>query len=731
MINDQTYENFSVATDRQGIVTVTLDIPGRALNILTQRVMSELDSIVSDLERTSGIKVVVFRSGKESGFLAGADVAVIASIDSPEEASDLIQAGQTLFARIEKLPVPTIAVIHGPCLGGGLEWSLACNRRIARDNSSTKIGLPEIQLGLIPGWGGTQRLPRLIGASNALKLILTGKHLSAEEAAEVGLVDLAIPPDRWQQDVDRFIEAVAKHELIPSSKRSLMRRLMDDTWVGRVLVFASAERSIRAKRNDYPALGAAIRAVKIGQSDSDGMGYATEREEFTRLLSTPTSQNLLDLFLNRERARSLSTWSGDTTSAFHRDPIRRVGVVGAGAMGAGIGQLAATRGYDVVLKEIDEATARSGQARIQKLVDDLARRKQFTTIERKRLLDKISVRFDDRALADCDLVVEAVVEIEDVKAKIFAQLDAVVQSQAILTSNTSSLSISKMADATHRATQVAGLHFFNPVHRMELVEVVRGRDTDDATIARLIGFVKTLGKTPIVTSDAPGFLVNRVLFPYLGEAVLMVGEGHDVAALDRQVRVFGMPMGPLELLDQVGMDVAAHVAGSLRGVLTDVQPVVDILDQMVREGRLGRKSDRGFYGYRRGKRGAALPPIGSLDRSRSLSMHEGGDDGLTQITRRLIYPMFIEAVRCHEQSIVATAWAIDLAMVLGTGFAPHRGGPLHMLDAIGFDEFLQNLRHLEDQFGSRFAAPQELIEMARTRQTYFSRHQCGEVVAVK
>ena len=336
------------------------------------------------------------------------------------------------------------------------------------------------------------------------------------------------------------------------------------------------------------------------------------------------------------------------------------------------------------------------------------------------MLSRVSVDSDQGALTDCDLVIEAVVEREDVKSGVFAALDQTVQASAILASNTSSLSVTKMAKATQRRSLVAGLHFFNPVHRMELVEIVRAAETNEMTIAKLVAFVRALGKTPIVTADSPGFLVNRVLFPYLGEAVMMLGEGIEVTKIDRHIRRFGMPMGPLELLDQVGIDVALHVAGSLDGVLPGVAPVIQHLNAMVAEGQLGRKASSGFYDYRNGKRlGPANLPIPSNCESRIGEDASFSADALTPIQRRLIYPMLAESVRCHEEAVVGSAWAIDLGMVLGTGFAPHRGGPLHLIDSIGIDRVTDNLRRLKSLYGHRFAPPVELVEMSRERETYF------------
>ncbi|TWU47423.1 Fatty acid oxidation complex subunit alpha [Rubripirellula tenax] len=712
-MNINPYENFVVSTDHRGVVTVAINVGGRPLNVLTRVAMLELETIVGELERSFGVTGVIFRSDKESGFLAGADVSVIAGIETKVEGFGLIEAGQQLFARIEQLPMPTILLIDGPCLGGGLEWALACDHRIARDNSSTKIGLPEIQLGLIPGWGGTQRLPRVVGLAAAMPMILTGKHLSAKEAARIGLVDLAIKPDDWQREVNRFVDEVVDGRSESRHSLSWKSRLLDHTTLGRCITIAMARRSVRSKSTHHPALSAAIDAMAAG-FDKRRDGFKVERDRFVEMLGTATSKNLLNLFFARERARKTSTWISNAHKAMHSSPIRRVGVVGAGVMGAGIGQLAAVRGYSVVIKEVDDESCRAGTSRIDGLVREYANRKQFSAIDRDRLRSKIVVTTDASMMGDCDLVIEAIVERIDVKERVFSELDHHLKSSAILTSNTSSLSVTRMGMATKRSQQVAGLHFFNPVHRMELVEVVRCHDTDDATMARLVAFVKTLGKTPVVTTDTPGFLVNRVLFPYLGEAILMVAEGGDVEAIDREVRRFGMPMGPLELLDQVGIDVAAHVAKSLDGVLPDVASVVNHLDSMVSRGLLGRKSGQGFYRYRGGKRGGGM--LSSTRNAVTTAPSFAGmiDDGLSPITRRLIYPMLLEATRCHQERVVNEPWAIDLAMVLGTGFAPHRGGPLQMIESIGKKTVLENAERLEMTLGDRFTTND--IVAFRTKQ---------------
>lgn len=730
-MSDSAFKNFTVDTDARGVVTVALDVPQRPLNVLDASVLEELEQIIGSLGTDKDQRLVVFCSHKESGFLAGADVRRIAEIGSPEEARQLVARGQELFARIERLPMPTLAVIHGPCLGGGLEWALACNYRVARDNSSTQIGLPEIKLGLIPGWGGTQRLPRTVGMRAALELILSGRFLDAAQAERIGLVDRAIAPEHWESGVKGFIAAILRREgnLRQVAQHSWWQWPLDHTRWGRKGVIAYTRRQTARQREHYPAIEAALRAVAAGYDDR-AAGYRAEQEEFVGLVSTSTHRNLLDLFLAREAARNPATWIDSQTHIAPPSTIRSIGIVGAGVMGAGIGQLAANRGFEVVIREVDAAAAEAGRRRIEELFTRQGKRKRWAAEQVQAMVAKVPVLYEPDALDHVDLVIEAAVEKEAVKHEIFRTLDRRTPASTILASNTSSLSIASMAGVTQRAPRVAGLHFFNPVHSMELVEVVAAPETDQATIARLVGLVRALGKTPVVVNDSPGMVVNRVLFPYLGEAVRMVSEGFDVATIDRELRRFGMPMGPLELLDQVGIDVALHVADSLRGVIADADAVVRPLAVLAEQQRLGKKSGSGFYRYAQGK------PVRPLELPTGVTGESGRDrgqdgeadlgflpDSLNSIQRRLVYPMLIEAARCWELRIVEFGWAIDLAMVLGTGFAPHRGGPLHLIESIGTKALTANLAILSSLRGPRFEPPRTISEGADLRLRQWGRKE--------
>ncbi len=702
---ENSLKNFTVEADDRGVVTAILDVPDRGMNVFDPDVIAELESLVATWEQAGNVKAIVFRSGKKSGFLAGADIGLIQSIKTIEAADALIAKGQNLMTRIENLPMPTVAVIHGPCLGGGLEFALACKYRVALDDASTRLGLPETQLGVIPGWGGTQRLPKVVGVVQGLQLILTGKKLSASAAKKIGLVDLAPSAETFAEDVTKFVETVIASpsavEVSSSPRRPLLARLVNNTRVGRWMVFKGTRQRLASQLRHYPALGASVEAVEASFKKKGQAGMDVEREAFCRVLFTPTCRNLIGLFFQREKARNAETWASLDQDA-KPEPITKLGVIGGGAMGAGIAQLAAYSGLEVVLREIHQEALDAGMARIQKLFDDLIAKRKMTQAEVESKMAAITGTVDWAPLKETDAVVEAVLEREDIKQEVFGELEAITAPNAVLATNTSSLSVKRLAETREHPERVAGLHFFNPVHRMELVEVVRTDSTSPAAIARLVKLVKKLGKTPIVVEDSPGFVVNRILFPYLAEAVRLVCEGEEVTWIDRNMKRFGMPMGPLELLDQVGLDIGAHVAGGLSDVIPDPGPTSERLSAMVEAGWLGKKSGQGFYVYENGKKGKPTvwgqPPsqTGPKDAPETFAT------GLSLLELRLVLPIINEAARCMEERIVSEAWMVDLAMVLGTGFAPFRGGPLRLADDLGISNVVEDMKTLSKACGDRF-----------------------------
>lgn len=720
-----TFRNLHIERDKPGVMTVVFDVPGRSINVLDEGLLRDLAAVVMSIENDRTVNLVVFRSGKESGFLAGADVKRLQEIASRDEAEMVLSAGQELFGRIARLPMLTVAVIHGPCLGGGLELALACGFRVARDDGTTRLGLPETQLGVIPGWGGTQRLPRLVGLEAALRMILEGQRLPTARALTLGLVDMIAAPERFEQAVEAFLTDRLAGKPVRRRKRPLLARLRDDSWPGRRLVFHVARKKMGRRAQHYPALGAAMHAIETGFAQGLARGLAVEREEFCRALFTPACRNLLEIFFQRERARKPATWSGSSEVAAQE--VKMLAVIGAGVMGSGIAQLAAYQGLSVVLKDIRRDIVDQGLARVASLMHDAVRGGSLTADEAKRRSEAVTGAADFEAVARADVAVEAVVERLDVKQQVLRELDARLPRESLITSNTSALPIGELASATSRPAQVAGLHFFNPVHRMMLVEVVRSDATSDQTVATLVELVCKLGKVPIVVAEAPGFLVNRILFPYLDEAVRLVCEGAAVYEVDREAERFGMFMGPLELLDQVGIDVAADVARTLESHGAGDSPTPRYFQKLIEQGRLGKKSGAGFYSYRKGRK---------HDVAAATEKHEGtprlpppvpfaSGELVGGIAQRLALAIVNASAQCLADQIVREPWIVDLAMVLGTGFAPFRGGPLRLADAWGIDRVVAALDQLVEICGPRFTASALFRDMQRQGTTFHNGTPAG------
>ncbi len=725
-MNNLHLTNFDVHRDFHGVMTAILNVPDQAVNVFNESVMHDLDELMRAVEHDESVTALVFRSGKESGFLAGADLKIIGSLTSAEAAQEICGAGQGLMARLQSLRVPSVAIISGVCLGGGLEFVLACKHRIVIDDPRTKLGLPEVELGLLPGWGGTQRLPRLIGLSAALPMLLTGKKVGAKEAYRIGLADVVCKPGDVDEQVARllgihttgtpvqnyvadatFTLGSAASRLFrgiadPGHREGVWTWFKDRTGPGQWLVKKIAHRSIASNTANYPALSAIMTAVSAGLGDRTGRGYTVEREEFGKLLMTDAHRSLLGLFFQRERARKAETWVRGLTTKPRR--VRKVGVLGGGTMGAGIAHWAAVQGFEVVLKEVNAELLDAGLGRIRDLFDESVRKHAITPSDAATKIGAITATTDWRAFSDVDLVIEAVTERLDIKQTVFRDLELFCPKHAVLASNTSALSIRAIGEAIHDSGRVLGLHFFNPVHRMQLVEVVRTDQSRDEDVAMLVDFVKKLGKVPLVTADSPGFVVNRILFPYLDEAVRLHCEGVPTEEIDRALKRFGMPMGPLELLDQVGLDVAAHVADSLNSLSPEPSPTGGRLHEMASEGHFGRKSGRGFYVYVGKRKGRAVTSGG---KSKPMS----SDDIRDRIVLRLVN----EAAKCLHEGVVPEAWMIDLGMVLGTGFAPFLGGPFRMCELRGYGEAVAKLEYFQKTAGPRFAPATWLVEQIEQR----------------
>lgn len=643
--------NISLSTP-DGLAAITFDREGSGANLFDRATLMELGEILGQIEKDSTIKGVMIRSAKPSIFIAGADLNVLANA-AGDDLRSLIELGQNTFNRLEDLRVPTVAAIHGACAGGGLELALACDWRIASDSKKTKIGLPETQLGILPAWGGSTRLPRLVGLPTALSLILGGKLLPAKAAKHKGVVDAVVP----QEHLEVFAAT-----WLARGKRQLPGHWPQHSALAVPLIRKKAESALRARtRGLYPGAQAALEVVTDSVRQTREQSLRAERDAIVRLSALPETRQLLRLFFLQERAKKHRH-----TQAEPR-PVKNAAVIGSGVMGSGIAYWLSTRGLNVILCDIAEDAVAKGMKSITKLYRDAVSQRVFSPVEAERGLDRIHATAESIPLHRCDLVIEAAVEELPIKKKIFADLSSRVSPQTVLATNTSALPIHELASVISHPERLLGLHFFNPVHRMQLVEVVRTPATSDETLATGVAFVRSIGKLPVVVRDSPGFLVNRILVPYLVEAARLFDAGGDPEALDREMLDFGMPMGPLRLLDEVGLDVAVHVAKTLAAAFPDRMTVPAIAEKLMERGHLGRKSGKGFFRYD-GSHHSPDPEALAL---------RSGHTPLPADTRdHLAGLMTIEAKLCLAEGVAETADDIDLAMVMGTGYAPFRGGPM-------------------------------------------------------
>ena len=637
-------EHWSITQGADGIAWLAFDKAGTATNTLSKSTLAELNEALDRLDREPP-KGLVILSAKPSGFIAGADVDEFGDIHDAQVARALVERGWNAFERLARTPYPTLALIRGFCLGGGLELALACRYRVVVDESSTRLGLPEVMLGIVPGWGGIRRLPRLVGAPAALDLLLTGKTVDARKARKLGLADQCVPP--------RIMDNTARSVLLaqPAPRRLPFPLSLTLTAPARRLIGNKARQQVarRASREHYPAPYAII---DLWQR-YDGNALAAppgDPAAIDTLLATPTATNLIRVFHLQERLKAL----GKVSEA----PVSRVHVVGAGTMGGDIAAWCALRGMTVTLQDQDAQRLSPAMKRAAKLFADRLKDPRRMRDARDRLIPDVG----GHGVAHADVIIEAIFENVDAKRALFAEFEARARPGAILATNTSSIPLEDIAVAMRNPSRLIGLHFFNPVARMMLVEIVAGRDSDPALATRGAAFARAIDKLPLPVKSAPGFLVNRVLAPYLMSAMRCVDEGIAPEVVDAAAVAFGMPMGPIELADTVGLDICVAVGRMLGG---DTE-VPRRLAEHVAAGQLGKKTGQGFYSWSDGKprkQAAGAVPAG--------------------LAQRLVDPLVAEAQAALAQGIVADADLVDAGAIFGAGFAPFRGGPLHYAGSAG------------------------------------------------
>jgi 3-hydroxyacyl-CoA dehydrogenase/enoyl-CoA hydratase/3-hydroxybutyryl-CoA epimerase len=700
---------FRVAPQEQGIVHLVMDHPGRKVNVLDLEALADLERAVAELGARPGLRGVVLLSGKSGSFIAGADVQAIGALTDRDQVLRLIRQAHAAFGRLAGLPCPTVAAIDGVCLGGGTELALACDSRIASEEPRTQIGLPEVMLGIFPGFGGTQRLPRLVGLAHSLDLVLTGRSLDARRAERIGLVARAVPAAWLIEHAHRRLDELAGRP--PRRRRDAYRPRGVSDWLlngnvfGQALVLSRARAATLARTGgNYPAPIAALEVIGRSLHRPLPAGLELEAQAVSDLVVGPVCKNLVRLFELTEQAKKDAVAADP---ALRPRGVGRLALVGAGVMGGGIAELASRAGIRVRLRDVSlEALARALQT-VRVLIDERGRRRRVPARDRDAQLARILPTLELDGVGTADFALEAVVEDLEVKRRVFAELEVRVRPDCVLATNTSSLSVDELARGLAHPERLCGFHFFNPVHRMPLVEVVRGARTSDQTLLDAVALARRLGKTPVVVSDAPGFVVNRILMPYLREAMVLLEEGYGVADVDAAMRRFGMPMGPFEVLDEVGLDVAQKVAVVLSRAFAERTGPSPALDKLVQSGRLGRKTGLGFYRHRGRHRtpDRELPRLLGLTRQRRPS-------SLSALSERLLLVMINEAALCLEEGVVADAGRLDLALVFGAGFPPFRGGLLRYADDFGLARAEQRLIALRAERGDRFKPAPLLARLA-------------------
>ena len=699
--------------NENGIAVITFDLPGEPVNKLTAAVRVELEALLIGLRDDPATRAVVLISGKPDNFIAGADIEEFTALTSQDAAERLSFEGQETVSRVETFHKPIVAAIHGACLGGGLELALACHYRIATDHPKTQLGLPEVQLGLIPGAGGCQRLPRLIGARAALDMILAGRSERASKALRLGLVDEVVPPSILQRVAVSAADRLARDGLPKrAGKGGLPGLLLDRTAAGRRLVYRAARKQVLKRTGGhYPAPLAALETVRVGLEQGVTAGLAEEHRAFGELAVGDVSRKLVQIFF---ATTALKKDDGVPPGSGTPRQIRRLGIIGSGFMGAGIAGTAVLNvEVDTRLKDADLTRVGKGLSSATRLLADRLKKRRLTRPQYERLSALLSGSSDYSGFQRADLVIEAVFEDLNVKRKVLAEVEAVVRPDAIFATNTSTIPIRQIAEEARRPERVLGMHFFSPVERMPLLEVIPTSATAPDTLITAVRFGRRMGKTVIVVADRPGFWVNRILSPYLNEAGHLLQEGVPIEVIDRTMTSFGFPVGPVALLDEVGLDVAEKAGNVMHEAFGERMKPAGALGRMLGATRLGRKNGQGFYRYRQGHKSGVDKSVYPLLGVRPAEAHPD------LVQRRLIYAMLNEAAMACAENVVRSPRDADIGAIFGIGFPAFRGGPLRMIDDVGAGRVVETLYQLQEQFGERFRPAASLLEMSRRSGRYY------------
>jgi len=678
-MDDIKYKHWLLERDEENIAWLRIDVEGNNTNVLSHAVLTELQNILTALqnELPAGIAIT---SNKSKGFIAGADISEFSSVTSKQEALEKISFGQQVFTQLEQLACPSIAIINGFCMGGGLELALACDYRIALDDSSTRLSLPEIKLGIHPGYGGTMRIFRHVSPLVAMDLMLTGRSIDARKAKKIGLIDYAVASRLLTKAAYDLLRNKPSKKIGNKSNLPLMAKVINSKFI-RPLVAIQMRKQVakKAREEHYPAPYALINLWRNHFGDENKM-LQQEAESVAQLSTSTTTKNLVRVFNLQNELKALA--NNEHAAAEH------VHVIGAGVMGGDIATWCVAQGLTVTLQDLNSESLAKAKQRAY----GYFKKRLKDRVLIKQALDRFILDQDGLGIPRADIVIEAIIENKKIKRELYASIEAKLKPDTVLATNTSSIEIEQLCDAISDPTRLVGLHFFNPVTKMPLVEIVKGKDSNADVAQRAINFAKQIGKLPLPTKSSPGFLVNRILTPYMIEAGLLKESGTATQDIDRAAIEFGMPMGPLELADTVGLDVGLHVAELLSAAYGYSFPAS--YKSMVNTGNLGRKTGQGFYSWKNGKKVAI--------KTKSIS-----NSNQELIQNRLILRFLNEAVACEREKVVENKQLLDAGVIFGTGFAPFRGGPMNYIESRGIENLLEILQHLNKQYGERFTPDTE------------------------
>ncbi len=702
------------------VAVLTFDLPNEKVNKLSTPVMAELRTHLEKL-KLSTFKMLVIKSAKPKIFIAGADIEEIRQLKTKDQVLQAVKQGQEIMNMIEDLPMPTLALVAGACAGGGCELILACDYRIATEEASTKIGLPETQLGILPGFGGCVRLPRVVGLQAALDVILAGKLLNAKKAQKIGLVDFAVHPNLLEsfaaQQIEKIIADGSKKRRKTFQPRGLVAKLLEGVLSG--IVFSKAKQGVlKVTKGHYPAPLAALEVIKKTYGmDDRAKALQIEQDYFADCAITDISKNLIHVFYLTEMVKKQSGVAGSNVKG---KLVKHLGVLGAGTMGGGIAYVAADKGVDVRVKDISVDANAKALKHARDLWQKLVQKRVIDSYQFTQKMSLVSTTVDFSGFKNIDLTVEAIIEDMAIKQKVIGQTAAQMRDDAIIVTNTSSLSVNEIAKGHPRPENFAGMHFFSPVHKMPLVEVIRAEKSSDETIATVFELAKRMGKMPVVVKDGPGFLVNRLLLPYMAEAAFLLSEGMSIEKVDQAfVQIFGMPMGPFELMDSVGIDVCVKVLNIFKKAFPDrveMPVLMEVLEK--NKMRLGQKTNLGFYKYIDGRKTEVDQSIyAELKLATPTNPHTD-----QECIERGVFAMINECCLALDQDkIVGTPNEVDLAMIMGTGFPPFRGGLAKYADTVGVDYVRAQLeKYAKERKANRLRPSSKLVERAQNKLKFYS-----------